>query len=94
MKSLYSISLMLCFICAFWHSNNIASEKVVISMHNSHVNLLDKIEWLITEKNMQLSDIQNLQNWQPNYIPNQIRTDKNLWGKFNIEFDDSGEEQY
>jgi hypothetical protein len=63
-------------------------------MHNSHVNLLDKIEWLITEKNMQLSDIQNLQNWQPNYIPNQIRTDKNLWGKFNIEFDDPGEEQY
>ena len=94
MKSLYSISLMLCFICAFWHSNNIASEKVVISMHNSHVNLLGKIEWLITEKNMQLSDIQNLQNWQLNYIPNQIRTDKNLWGKFNIEFAGPGEEQY
>ena len=94
MKSLYSIGLMLCFLSAFWHSNNMASEKVVISKHNSHVNLLGKIDWLITEKSMQLSDIQNLQDWQPSYMPNQVTQDKSLWGKFNIVFDDPNEEQY
>ena len=94
MKSLYSIGLTLCFLSAFWHSNNIASEQVVVSKHNSHVNLLGKIDWLITEKRMQLSDIQNLQNWQTSYIPNQVSQDKSLWGKFNIVFDDPDEEQY
>ena len=71
-----------------------ASEQVVISKHNSHVNLLGKIDWLITEKSMQLSDIQNLQDWQPSYMPNQVGQDKSLWGKFNIVFDDPDEEQY
>ena len=94
MKSLYWLGLMLCFLSAFWHSNNIASEQVVISKHNSHENLLGKIDWLITAKRMQLSDIQNLQNWQPSYIPNQVSQDKSLWGKFNIVFDDPDEEQY
>jgi diguanylate cyclase (GGDEF)-like protein/PAS domain S-box-containing protein len=94
MKSLYSIGLMLCFLCAFWHSKNMASEQVVIKKHNTHVNLLGNIDWLITEKSMQLSDIQNLQDWQLNYIPNQVRQDKNLWGKFNIVFDGPDEEQY
>ena len=94
MKSLYSIGLMLCFLSAFWHSNNMASEQVVISKHNSHINLLGKIDWLITEKSMQLSDIQNLQDWQPSYMPNQVGQDKSLWGKFKIVFDDPDEEQY
>jgi len=71
-----------------------ASELVVISKHNSHVNLLNKIDWLITEKSVQLSDIQNLQDWQPSYMPNQVTQDKSLWGKFNIVFDDPNEEQY
>ena len=71
-----------------------ASELVVISKHNSHVNLLDKIAWLITEPNMQLSDIQNLHDWQPNYMPNQISPDKSLWGKLNITFDFPDHEQY
>jgi len=94
MKSFYSIGLMLCFLSAFWHSNNMASEQVVISKHVSHVNLLGKIDWLITEKKLQLSDIQNLQHWQPNYIPNQISQDKSLWGKFTIVFNDPSEKQY
>jgi diguanylate cyclase (GGDEF)-like protein/PAS domain S-box-containing protein len=94
MKSLYSIGLMLCFLSVLWHSKNMASEQVVISKHNTHVNLLGKIDWLITEKSMQLSDIQNLQAWQPSYMPNQISQDKNLWGKFNIVFDDPDDEQY
>jgi diguanylate cyclase (GGDEF)-like protein/PAS domain S-box-containing protein len=94
MKSLYSIALMLCFLSAFWHSNNMASEPLVISKHNSHVNLLGKIDWLITEKSKQLSDIQSLQEWLPSYIPNKIGQDRSLWGKFNIVFDDPGEEQY
>jgi diguanylate cyclase (GGDEF)-like protein/PAS domain S-box-containing protein len=94
MKSLYIIGLMLCFISVFWHSNNIASEQVVISEHNSHIDLLGKINWLMTEKSIQLSDIQHLQDWQPSYIPNQVNQDKSLWGKFNIVFDDPDEEQY
>jgi diguanylate cyclase (GGDEF)-like protein/PAS domain S-box-containing protein len=71
-----------------------ASEQVVISKHNTHVNLLGNIDWLITEKSMQLSDIQNLQDWQLNYRPNQVSEDKSLWGKFNIVFDNHDEEQY
>jgi diguanylate cyclase (GGDEF)-like protein/PAS domain S-box-containing protein len=94
MKSLYSIGLTLCFLSVFWHSNNMASEQVVISKHNTHVNLLGKIDWLITEKSMQLSDIQNLQDWQPNYMPNQVSHNKSLWGKFNIAFVAPDEEQY
>jgi PAS domain S-box-containing protein len=94
MKSLYAIGLMLCFLSAFWHSKNMASEQVVISKQNSQVNLLGKIDWLITEKSKQLSDVQNLQDWQPSYIPNQISQDRSLWGKFNIVFDDPDEEQY
>ncbi len=94
MKSLYSTGLMLCFISIFWQSNNMASEQVVISKHNSHVDLLGKIDWLMTEKSMQLSDIQHLQDWLPSYIPNQVNQDKSLWGKFNIVFDDPDEEQY
>jgi diguanylate cyclase (GGDEF)-like protein/PAS domain S-box-containing protein len=94
MKSLYSIGLMLCFLSAFWHSNNMASEQVVISKQNSHVNLLGKIDWLVTEKSKQLSDIQNLQDWQPSYSPNKISHERSWWGKFNIVFDDPDEEQY
>ena len=94
MKSLYSIGLMLCFLCAFWHSKNIASEQVIISKHHSHINLLGKIDWLIEEKSLQLSDIQHLQDWQTSYFPNQVNQDKSLWGKFNIVFDDPDEEQY
>jgi diguanylate cyclase (GGDEF)-like protein/PAS domain S-box-containing protein len=94
MKSLHSIVVVLCFLSAFWHSNSMTSEQVVISKHNSHVNLLGKIDWLMAEKRMQLSDIQNLQDWQPNYIPNQVSQDKSLWGRFNIMFDDPDEEQY
>lgn len=94
MKSHYSIGIILCFLSAFWHSNNIASEQVVISKHNSHVNLLGKIDWLIAGKRTQLSDIQNLQDWQPSYKPNQVNQDKSLWGKFNIVFDAPNEEQY
>jgi diguanylate cyclase (GGDEF)-like protein/PAS domain S-box-containing protein len=94
MKSLYSIGLMLCFICAFWHSKNIASEQVVISKQNSHINLLGKIDWLVEDKSLQLSDIQHLQDWQTGYLPNQVNQDKSLWGKFNIVFDDPDEEQY
>ena len=94
MKSLYSIGLVLCFLSAFWHSNSMASEQLVISKHNSHLDLLDKIDWLITEKNVQLSDIQQLQGWQSSYTPSQVTPDKNLWGKLNIAFDDPDEEQY
>ena len=71
-----------------------ASEQVVISKHSSHINLLSKIDWLIAEKRMQLSDIQNLQNWQPSYTPNHISQDKSLWGKFNIVFEDPDKEQF
>ena len=94
MKSLYLVGLMLCFTSVFWHSNNMASEQVVISEHSSHIDLLGKIDWLMTEKSMQLSDIQHLQDWQPSYIPNQVSQDKSLWGKFSIVFDDPDEEQY
>lgn len=94
MKSLHSIGLMLCFLSAFWHSNSMASEQVVISKQNSHLDLLGKIDWLITDKSMQLSDIQNLQDWQPSYPPTKISQNKNLWGKFNIVFDAPDEEQY
>jgi diguanylate cyclase (GGDEF)-like protein/PAS domain S-box-containing protein len=94
MKSLYSIGLMFCLLGAFWPTYNMASEQVVISKQNSEINLLDKIDWLITEKSMQLSDIQNLQDWQHSYIPNQVSQDKSLWGKINIVFDDPEEEQY
>jgi diguanylate cyclase (GGDEF)-like protein/PAS domain S-box-containing protein len=94
MKSLYSIGLMLCLLSVFWHSSNIASEQVVISKHDTHVNLLGKIDWLIAEKSMQLSDIQNLQDWQPNYITKQISQDKSLWGRFQVVFVDTDEEQY
>jgi diguanylate cyclase (GGDEF)-like protein/PAS domain S-box-containing protein len=94
MKSLHKIGLMLCFLGVFWHSDNISSEPVVISKHNSHINLLGKIDWLITEKRMQLSDIQNLRNWQPSYMPNHISQYKSLWGKFSIVFEEPDEEQY
>ena len=94
MKSLKSIGLMFCFLSAFWYSNNVASEQVVISKDHSHVNLIDKIDWLVTKKSMQLSDIQSLQDWQPSYITNQISQDKSLWGKFNIVFNDPDEEPY
>lgn len=94
MKSFYSIGLMLCFLSAFWHSNIRASEQVVISKHSSHVNLVDSIDWLTADKNMQLSDIQNLQEWQSSYRPNQVSQDKSLWGKFNIVFEDPNEKQY
>jgi diguanylate cyclase (GGDEF)-like protein/PAS domain S-box-containing protein len=94
MKSLYPIVLMLCFLSAFWHSNNMASEQIVISKHNSHLNLKDKIDWLVTKKSKQLSDIQNLQDWQPSYSPSQVTQDESLWGKFQITFDDPDEEQY
>ena len=94
MKSFNSIVSILCFLCAFWHSKNIASEQVVISKHDSHINLLSKIDWLIEEKSLQLSDIQHSQDWQKNYLPNQVNQDKSLWGKFNIMFDNPDEQQY
>ncbi|MFB1033821.1 MAG: 7TM-DISM domain-containing protein, partial [Sinobacterium sp.] len=90
MKSFNSIVSILCFLCTFWHSKNIASEQVVISKHDSHINLLSKIE----EKSLQLSDIQHSQDWQKNYLPNQVNQDKSLWGKFNIMFDNPDEQQY
>ena len=94
MKSLYSIGFVLCFLCAFWHPKNIASEQVIISKHDTHINLLGKIDWLIEAKSLQLSDIQNLQDWQTSYMPNQINQDQSLWGKFKIVFDNPAEEQY
>jgi diguanylate cyclase (GGDEF)-like protein/PAS domain S-box-containing protein len=94
MKSLYSIGLMLCFLSAFWHSKNIASEQIVISKHNSHINLLGEIDWLVKEKSLQLSDIQHLQDWQTSYKPSQVSQDDSLWGKVKIVFDDPDEEQY
>jgi diguanylate cyclase (GGDEF)-like protein/PAS domain S-box-containing protein len=94
MKSLYSIGLVLCFLSAFWHSGSMASEQLVISKYNSHLDLLGKIDWLITERSMQLSDIQHLQGWQPSYIPSQVSQDKSLWGKFSIVFVDPDKEQF
>ena len=94
MKSPYSIGLMLCFLCAFWHPKNIASEQVMISKHNSHINLLGKIDWLIEAKSLQLSDIQHLQDWQTSYLPDQVNQDQSLWGKLNIVFDNPNEEHY
>ena len=94
MKSPYSIGLMLCFLCAFWHPKNIASEQVMISKHNSHINLLGKIDWLIEAKSLQLSDIQHLQNWQTSYFPDQVNQDQSLWGKLKIVFDNPNEEHY
>jgi diguanylate cyclase (GGDEF)-like protein/PAS domain S-box-containing protein len=94
MKSLYSIGFMLCFLCAFWHPKNIASEQVIISKHDSHINLLGKIDWLIEAKSLQLSDIQNLQDWQTSYVLDQVNQEQSLWGKFNIVFDNPAEEQY
>lgn len=94
MKSLYSIGLILCFIGAFGSSISIASEQMVISKQQDQVNLLPHISWLVTEKNRQLSDIQNLQDWQSNYVPSQISPDKSLWGKINIVFDEPQEKRY
>ena len=94
MKSLYSIGFVLCFLCAFWHPKNIASEQVIISKHDTHINLLGKIDWLIEAKSLQLSDIQNLQDWQSSFMPNQINQEQSLWGKFKIVFDNPAEEQY
>jgi diguanylate cyclase (GGDEF)-like protein/PAS domain S-box-containing protein len=94
MKSPYSIGLMLFFLCAFWHPKNIASEQVMISKHNSHINLLGKIDWLIEAKSLQLSDIQHLQNWQTSYLPDQVNQDQSLWGKLKIVFDNPNEEHY
>ncbi|WP_299080225.1 EAL domain-containing protein [uncultured Paraglaciecola sp.] len=94
MKSLYSIGLILCFLSAFLHTNSMASNQVVISKDHHYANLQPNIDWLVADKSVQLSDIQNLQDWQSIPKPNQLNKNKTLWGKLNIEFVDPDEDQY
>ncbi|MFT2091791.1 EAL domain-containing protein [Paraglaciecola sp. 2405UD69-4] len=49
-----------------------------------HIDLLNKITWLKAHKNVQLSDVQNLQTWQQNTIPNKLKKHESLWGTVDL----------
>jgi diguanylate cyclase (GGDEF)-like protein/PAS domain S-box-containing protein len=68
--------------------------SIQVSNELDEIDLLDHIDWLITDKRKQLSDVQNLQNWQKNYVVQEVNQNQSLWGKVQVIFNSTDEELY
>ena len=54
--------------------------------HTEHLDVLAKINWLVADKNVQLSDVQNLQDWQIGKMPAKLQKEQSLWGTVNLHY--------
>ena len=94
MKFPFSICLLFCLLAVFGQAKSTPANQVVLPILDSELDLLANFNWHVAEKSMQLSDIQNSQDWQPSYQSNQINEDKNLWGKVSLSFESPQDEPY
>lgn len=95
MKSFFYVGWVLAALSVFLHFESLAEPtQVVITKNDEQTNLLKQFVWQVTEKNTQLSDVQNLPNWQTDYSPSLVTKDQTLWGKVSIAFDKPDEEYY
>ncbi len=72
------------FVVLFWLISSAQAEEVFFDDEVNHIDLMKKITWLQTDKYVQLSDVQGLDNWQQNAMPNKLKEDKSLWGTIDL----------
>jgi diguanylate cyclase (GGDEF)-like protein/PAS domain S-box-containing protein len=70
------------------------AQELLIDQSISRINLLPTTHWLITDKKNQLSDVQNMQNWDFIYSSSPLADNKALWAKINLEFSDAFSNSY
>ncbi|MEP0355449.1 EAL domain-containing protein [Paraglaciecola sp.] len=73
-----------CVVALFLLVSSVQSEEVFFDDEVNNIDLLNKIMWLQTDKYLQLSDVQNLENWRLNAMPNKLKEDKSLWGSIDL----------
>ena len=92
-----SAQLALLLFIVFWPhyaSAQVPIPTVKIVHGETSIDLASRATWLITDKNIQLSDIQSLKNWQSTYDPKPLNTNKSLWGKLQLDFSVNNSENY
>jgi PAS domain S-box-containing protein len=71
-----------------------AANNVKIEENDHTINLAEHIEWLVVDKQMQLSDVQSQREWQPQIATKTLTQEQNLWGRVTLTFNTSGKEPY
>ncbi|MGS2721425.1 EAL domain-containing protein [Paraglaciecola aestuariivivens] len=95
MKSNYAVSGILALLCTLFSFNlGAASSSLVLANSHPEINLHKHMQWHIADKNTQLSDIQNVTNWQGSYSPHSIPANQSLWGKLTVDFNTPKEQHY
>jgi diguanylate cyclase (GGDEF)-like protein/PAS domain S-box-containing protein len=93
MKLTYLVRLTLCVFVVFGPTNTMAeTPELILESDVGHVELLDKINWLVTDKQVQLSDVQDFQDWKSGALPSRLKPNQSLWGTLNIANDPSQDE--
>jgi diguanylate cyclase (GGDEF)-like protein/PAS domain S-box-containing protein len=87
MRAFYGVWLTLCLLISLNSLNAKAlSYEVSVDIGSSSILLQQDIQWLVADSSTQLSDIQNLHDWQ-NAVPlSALDTNQSLWGTINLRF--------
>ena len=90
------LSFLVCFavLNAFFLSALAAQAPLVIDKKLSRVDLLNDINWLTADKNSQLSDVKNLQDWQSSQVFAPLPESKSLWGKIHLSFSNDAADRH
>ncbi|MFT4937177.1 MAG: diguanylate cyclase (GGDEF)-like protein/PAS domain S-box-containing protein [Paraglaciecola sp.] len=70
------------------------AQELLIDQNMSRINLLPATQWLITDKKNQLSEVQNIQNWDFSYSPKPLAENTSLWARIDLEFTDTFSDSY
>jgi len=70
------------------------SPLIQINDNDDSIDLGSKMTWLITDKQMQLSDVQSLQDWQSQFSSPRLQAQQSLWGKLELDFQLNSQDNY
>lgn len=81
-------------ICVCLISAKAFANTLTIEDDAESIDLATHIEWLITDKSNQLSDIKSHSNWQSQITANTLNENQNLWGRITLSFSPNNKEPY
>jgi diguanylate cyclase (GGDEF)-like protein/PAS domain S-box-containing protein len=80
-----------------WSSALIAAETsttLQISPMETNINLRSHMSWVITDDQIQLSDVQALNDWQTQFAATPLKSKQSLWGKLELDFNHNNQDGY
>jgi diguanylate cyclase (GGDEF)-like protein/PAS domain S-box-containing protein len=85
MHKIRAYLLTLFIVSVLSSAYSFASGPLLVDQNISHVDLRQHSTFLITDDNIQLSNVQNIQTWQTQHSTEPLAANKSLWGRVRIQ---------